>query len=251
MVKYETFIKILLIALSVIIITVLLIKRFVYFKPSLVFIPYKEHYQDISEGNLHGWFIQGNNNKVVIICHGNAGNISHRQQLIDPLNQLGYSVIIFDYSGYGRSRGVPSEPQFYQDASVFANIAMRQFDRNNIIVYGESIGAPVAVHIARKYGFNTIVIDSGLPNIKKYIKGKIPFLGFMSFLFSEFDTEKFLRGYGGNVLFMHSLNDEIIPYDVTEIVRTYSTKILNIQGSHNNRIIPWEEVNKFILESST
>lgn len=249
MLKYETFIKILLIILSIIIITILLIKRFLYFTPSSVFIPYKEHYQDISEGNVHGWFVQGSNNKVVIICHGNSGNISHRQQLIDSLNQMGYSVIIFDYSGYGNSRGVPSEPQFYQDASVFANIAMRQFDRNNIIVYGESIGAPVAVHLARKYGFNTIIIDSGLPSIKKYIKGKIPFLSFMSFLFPEFDTEKFLRGYSGNVLFMHSLDDEVIPYDITEIIRTYSTKILNIQGSHKDRIIPWNEVNKFILES--
>lgn len=229
---------------------VLLIKRFVYFRPSSVFIPYKEHYQDISDGNVHGWFIQGHNNKVVMICHGNAGNISHRQQLIDPLNQLGYSVIIFDYSGYGNSRGIPSEAQFYQDASLFANIAMRRFDKNNIIVYGESIGATVAVYIARKYGFNTIVIDSGLPSINKYIKGTMPFLGFMSFLFSEFDTEKILRDYKGNVLFMHSIYDEIIPYDVTEIIRTYSTKILNIRGSHNNRIIPWDEVNTFIQKSS-
>ena len=251
MTKYESFIKIFFIIVSISIIAILLIKRFVYFRPNSIFIPYKEHYQDISEGNVHGWFVQGNNNKVVIICHGNAGNISHRQQLIDPLNQIGYSIIIFDYSGYGRSKGVPSEPQFYQDASVFAGIAMRQFDRNNIIVYGESIGAPVAVQLARKYGFNTIIIDSGLPSIKKYIKGKIPFLSFMSFLFSEFDTEKFLRGYGGNVLFMHSLTDEIIPYDITEIIRTLSTKIININGSHNNRIIPWDEVDKFIVESNT
>ena len=116
---YENIIKICLITTVVIIITVLLIKRFIYFQPSNEFIPYKETYQDISEGNLHGWFIGEKGNKTVLICHGNGGNISHRQYLIEPLTKLGYSVLIFDYSGYGRSRGIPSETQFYHDASVF------------------------------------------------------------------------------------------------------------------------------------
>lgn len=249
MVKYEAFTKISLIVLATIIITVLLIKRFVYFKPSAVFVPYKETYKDVSEGNIHGWFVQGQNDKVVLICHGNAGNISHRQHLIDSLHKLGYSVLIFDYAGYGRSRGIPSEMQFYQDASVFANIAMRKFDKNNIIVYGESIGAAVAAHITRKYQFKTLIIDSGLPSIKKYIKCKVSFLGFMSFVFSEFNTEEYLQGCRANILVLHSINDEIIPYHITEVVRKYAKLVINIHGTHNNRIIPWEELDKFITQS--
>ena len=49
----------------------------------------------------------------------------------------------------------------------FANIAMRQIDKNNIIVYGESIGAPIDAHITRKYQFKTLFFDYGLPIIKK------------------------------------------------------------------------------------
>ena len=148
---YENTIKIVLIVLAIVIISVLLIKRFLYFQPSTDFLPYKETYKDISEGNLHGWLIQGGQ-KIVIVCHGNTGNISHRQYIIDSLEKLGYSVLIFDYSGYGRSRGIPSEKQFYQDASVFVNMMLKQTDKSNIILYGESIGAPVAAFIARKYG---------------------------------------------------------------------------------------------------
>ena len=244
---YENVIKICLIALAVIIISVLLIKRFVYFQPSSDFLPYKETYQDISEGNLHGWFIGNKGTQTILICHGNAGNISHRQHLIDPLIDIGYSVLIFDYSGYGRSRGIPSESQFYQDASVFAEILLGFTPKDNIILYGESIGAPVAAYIARKYQINTLILDSGLPSIKKYIKARFRILGtLLGFLFSEFNTINFLQGYNGNILVMHSLSDEIIPYIITDEIRATAKQIINLQGTHNNKIIPWDEVNLFI-----
>jgi hypothetical protein len=248
---YENLIKICFITLSVIIISVLLIKRFIYFRPSSEFLEYNNTYQDISEGNLHGWFIGKRGEKTVLICHGNAGNISHRQHLIDPLINLGYSVLIFDYSGYGRSRGIPSESQFYQDASIFTSILLQFTDKNKIILYGESIGAPVAAYIARKYQINTLIIDSGLPSIKKYIQSHYSLCGSMlSFLFYEFDTVSFLKGYTGNILVMHSPSDEIIPYVSTEEIRSRAKKTINIKGTHNNRNIPWEEVNEFIKKET-
>ena len=45
---------------------------------------------------------------------------------------------------------------------------------------------------------------------------------------------------------MHSLNDEVIPYEITENIRNMSTHIINIQGTHNNRVIPWNDVNQII-----
>ena len=244
---YENTIKICLIVLVIIIITVLLIKRFVYFNPSSEFLPYKETYQDISEGNLHGWFAGEKGNKTIFICHGNAGNISHRQNIIDPFIELGYSVLIFDYSGYGRSRGIPSETQLYHDASVFMNILLGYTNKENVVCYGESIGAPVAAYVARKYNIDTLIIDSGLPSIKKYIKYKFSILGYLlGFLFTEFDTLSFLKGYTGNTLVMHSPMDEIIPYIITDEIRSNSKQTINIKGTHNNRDIPWDNVDLFI-----
>jgi hypothetical protein len=251
MLTYENLIKLSLIIIAIIVISILLIKRFMYFRPSSNFIPYKESYQDISEGNLHGWFLQGNNNIVILYCHGNAGNISNRQPHIDNLNDMGYSVLIFDYGGYGRSKGIPSESQFYHDASVFMRILLKTYNKKNIVLYSESIGTPVAAHIALKYKINTLIIDSGLPSIKKYIRNKIGFLGWLSFLFPEFDTEKYLKNYTGKILVMHSPTDEIIPYKITNIVRSYATHSIDLQGTHNNHNIPWNEVDMFIQKSKT
>jgi hypothetical protein len=243
----KNILKIFLFILIIIIISILIIKRFVYFRPTSEFLPYKENYQDMSKGNIHGWFLKGKNGKAILFCHGNGGNISHRQNEIDALNDLGYSVLIFDYSGYGRSKGVPSEKQFYYDASIFATMLLKDYHKNNIIVYGESIGAPVAAYTARKYNFPILIIDSGLPSIKKYISYKSKILGLLlGFIFPEFNTELYINGYKGKILVLHSKTDEIIPYKITEFMRKLATQHIIIQGSHNDKILPWKKIDDFI-----
>jgi hypothetical protein len=245
---YENITKIGLIVLAVVVIATLLVKRFVYFRPTSEFLQHTNMYQDISEGNLHGWYIgKKEDMPTVLICHGNAGNISHRQSLIDSLAEMGYSVLIFDYSGYGKSRGIPSEKQLYHDASVFINMLLEFVSKENIILYGESIGAPIAAHIARKYQINTLIIDSGLPSIKKIIKSRYGFFGsIFGILFPEFNTEEYLKGYQGRTLVMHSPTDEIIPYMSTEVMRGIATDVINIKGFHNDKVIPWDQVDEFI-----
>ena len=163
------------------------------------------------------------------------------------MTELGYSVLIFDYSGYGRSRGIPSESQLYRDASIFMEILMDFTSKDNIVCYGESIGAPIAAYIARKYRINTLIIDSGLPSIKKYIQAHFSFIGnIFGFFFSEFDTVSFLKGFTGSTLVMHSPSDEIIPYMITDEIRLNSKQTINIKGTHNNRNIPWNKVDEFI-----
>lgn len=243
---FDIIIKIFLVIGLILVISVLIIKRFVYFHPSSIFLPYKEYYQDVSKGLLHGWFLKGSNEYAILYCHGNAGNISHRQYEIDALHNIGYSVLIFDYSGFGQSNGIPSEEQLYRDASIFMNILIEKYDKNNIIIYGESMGAAVGAYIALKYQTPILIIDSGLPSIKKFIKSNYKILSFLSFLFKEFDTEKYLSNYNGSVLTMHSIDDDIIPYNSTSVLRSSAKHHINIKGTHNDREIPWDEVDKFI-----
>ena len=61
-------------------------------------------------------------NKVILYCHGNAGNISYYDRKIITLRDLGFNILIFDYSGYGKSSGIPSEQQFYNDASYMVSM---------------------------------------------------------------------------------------------------------------------------------
>src|SRR5689334_14892140 len=73
--------------------------------------------------DLNAWFFQAEKNRplarfVALVCHGNAGNISTRLELTATLLEMGLNVFLFDYRGYGRSRGRPSEEGTYLDAEA-------------------------------------------------------------------------------------------------------------------------------------
>ena len=224
----------------------LIIKRFVYFQPGYSFISPKENFQDIYQGNLHAWFKQGNE-KVILFCHGNAGNLSHRQDKLIELIKIGCSVLIFDYSGFGQSKGVPNEQLCYSNASIFVEYLLRKgYKSENIIPYGESLGAAVAAYTARKYRLPKMILESGLPGVQHLIKNRFPFFRLLGIIFNEFDTVSFMKGYNGKSLVLHCLDDEIVPYSSIGEIKNMATKMIDMDGGHNNPIIPWEKVKEFI-----
>jgi len=236
-----------LIIVFLLFIITILVKRFVYFKPSSQFIQSLDKYQNINHRHLHGWILENeSSNKIILFCHGNAGNISHEQSRIISLRNLGYSVLTFDYSGYGKSGGVPSEQQLYDDASDMIAFIRQKYRPEQIILYGFSLGGPVATYTARKYGITTLILEAPLPSIKIYLKSKYPMLSFFSPLFSEFDTYAYLNGFKGKTLLLHSVEDEVISYESLKNLINISSLYIQIRGSHNTPIIPWNEVKKFI-----
>jgi len=238
--------KLLLILIVLLFIIVLVIKRFVYFVPSYEFSAPKETYQDIYEGNLHAWYKE-NGDKVILFCHGNGGNLSHRQEKLSALIKMGLSVLIFDYSGYGQSRGVPNEQLCYSNASMFVEYLLRRgYKKENIIPYGESLGGAVASFVARKYNLSKVILESSIPGIKYLIRFWYPFVSFLSLIFNEFDTISFMKGYKGQSMVLHCVNDEIIPYQTITPLKNNATVAIDMNGGHNSPEIPWPEVEKFV-----
>ncbi len=82
---------------------------------------------------------------------------------------MNHSVLIFDYSGFGQSRGVPNEQLCYANASLFVEYLVRRgYSLQNIIPYGESMGAAVAAYVTRKYNLPKIILESSLPGMKYF-----------------------------------------------------------------------------------
>jgi fermentation-respiration switch protein FrsA (DUF1100 family) len=91
---------------------------------------------------------------LVIIFHGNAGNISHRLDYLRMFHDLGYASLIIDYRGYGRSSGKPSEEGSYRDADTAWQHATQAlgYPAKHIVVFGESLGGAVAAQLASGSG---------------------------------------------------------------------------------------------------
>src|SRR3990167_2105214 len=166
---------------------------------------YSEVNFEASDGYmLNGWLIVGPAAKyTVLFAHGNAGNISHRIEKLKFFSKLGCNVFIFDYRGYGRSQGRPSEKGFYLDiAAAYEYLISRGIAPENIIGYGESLGGAVIIDGAVKKRMAALIIDSSFTSAKDMIKFLYPFLPHWVFA-SRFDSVQKIKTIGIPKLIIH------------------------------------------------
>ena len=187
---------------------------------------------------LNGWFIFSKDARYTIIfCHGNAGNISHRVEKLKFFNELGCNVFIFDYRGYGKSKGSPSEKGLYLDAQgAYDYILTRKITPEGIIGYGESLGGAVIIDLATKRNLKGLIVDSSISSAKDMVKIIYPFLPYWLFAI-RLDSVNKIRALNITKLVIHSINDEIVPYKLGR--RLYDNacepkEFLQIHGGHNS-----------------
>jgi len=164
-------------------------QRYVYFPdrqliatPAAVGLSYEEVRFEAADGTaLHGWFLPGAAGRpAVLFCHGNAGNISHRLESLGLLHGLGLSVFIFDYRGYGRSAGEPSEEGTYADARGALDwLRQRGWTPAQLVYFGESLGAAVALQLATEHPPAGLVLEAPFTSIAAMGRHHYPLLHFL------------------------------------------------------------------------
>ena len=181
--------------------------------------PFEDVFFKASDGvELNGWFFPADTDShrrhlAVLVCHGNAGNISHRLDTYAALLATGVSVFAFDYRGYGRSRGRPSEEGTYRDAQA-AHEWLRQkgFADTNIIPFGGSLGGGVAAELAARETVGGLVLQATFTSVPDLAAELFPWLPVRWLGKIRYDTHSKLPGLRIPVLVMHSRMDEIIPF---------------------------------------
>lgn len=192
---------------------------------------------------LKGWFIPAKDSRrVVLFCHGNAGNISHRLESIRCLNQLKLSVFIFDYRGYGESEGSPTETGTYTDAEAAWQYLtqQRQLSPDQIILFGRSLGGSIAAWLAQKYTPSALILESTFTSIIDLGKDIYPFLPINLLSRFKYNTQFYLKKITCPVLIVHSFDDELIPYrHGRKLFETahHPKEFLELSGDHNNGFI--------------
>jgi len=158
---------------------------------------------------LHGWFFHAGE-PTVIWFHGNAGNITERAPMAKELARRGVSVLLFDWRGYGKSEGAPSESGLFRDALAAYDFARSR--TNEIVVYGESLGAPYAAYVAAHRKVRCAVIENSFPSLAAI--GNALYRPMPLGVFAPFSltTTKWLNKAGVPVLVMHGKRDQVIPF---------------------------------------
>lgn len=165
---------------------------------------------------LNGWVFSTGNARapLVIWCHGNGGNISGRALIAGKLRRSGLDVLLFDWRGYGKSEGDPTENSLYRDAEAAYEFATGELKKQpkDIVLYGESLGGPYAAWLAMRHKPRCVVIENSFPSLRELgnaLYAPVP-LGY--FAPCSMTTTRWLNKAGAPVLVMHGKRDVVIPF---------------------------------------
>lgn len=188
---------------------------------------------------LDAWFIPASPERAVLLFfHGNAGNISHRLDSLRIFHELGLSVLIFDYRGYGRSSGRPSEQGTYEDARAAWRylVEQRGVAANRIVLFGRSLGGAVATRLATEHQPAGLIVESTFRSVPALAAEIYWFLPVRSLARLEYPAERLISSVQAPVLVVHSTEDEIIPFRHGEALHAAagpSARLLALRGDHN------------------
>jgi len=205
---------------------------------------------------LAGWFIPADGPRAtILLSHGNGGNISHRLEKIKILHDLSLDVLIYDYRGYGRSSGRPSEDGLYRDAQAMYDylIDKKRIRRQEIIAYGESLGAAVTIDLALNKEVGAIIVESGFTSINDMAR-KIFGVAPSFLLHARYDSVNKIGSIKQPKLIMHSRDDEIVPFEQGKQLFETAPEpktFLELQGGHNDGFLVSGDVYKRGIDTFT
>lgn len=189
---------------------------------------------------LDAWFVPAPDARAVLLFfHGNAGNISHRLDALSIFHELGLSVLMLDYRGYGRSTGQTTEKGTYEDARAAWHylVDTRGVSPEDIVILGRSLGGAVAAWLAANRPSRALVVESGFRSVPDVAAEMYWFLPVRRVARLHYPVETYLRSIHVPVLIVHSREDETIPFSHGEALFAAANapkRLLEIDGDHND-----------------
>ena len=150
-----------------------------------------------------------------MIFHGNAGDLSNRIYNLNELNKLDINILLISWRGFSGNIGSPTENNLYEDADAAIKWLNKKNVKNNkIVLYGESLGTGVAVEMAKKNNFNSIILESPFTSIENSAKIYYPYLPVKFLLKDRYDSISKIKKINSPILIMHGEKDEVVPFSM-------------------------------------
>ncbi len=170
---------------------------------------------------LHGWWHSGAATDgavagpVLLWCHGNAGNITHRADNAQMLADRGLAFFLFDYRGYGKSEGTPSEYGLYLDGEAAYDYLTQErgVEPHRIVCFGRSLGAAVALHVALRRKTAGLVMEGAFDSVPAMALRMMPMLPVGYFLRTQFDNLAKVGRLEVPLLMIHGRQDKTVPIE--------------------------------------
>ena len=184
--------------------------------PSLVPFQFEDVWFKAEDGvKLHGWYVPTENARATwLFFHGNAGNLTHRIENIALLQSLNLNIFIFDYRGYGRSKGAPDEKGLLLDSEAAYQVMVDRYqtDPDTLFLFGRSLGGFFAADTATRHPAAGVILESTFTSAQDMAKKMMPVLPIGFAIRSKLDAINKVPQLQLPKLFFHGTQAEIVPY---------------------------------------
>jgi fermentation-respiration switch protein FrsA (DUF1100 family) len=224
--------------------------------------------------SLYGWFMFAKENAerlkslpTFIYFHENAGNIGFRLPFTQLLiKELKANVLVMGYRGYGYSEGEPTEKGLMLDAEAIVDYVFNKetelsefIDKNNIYIFGRSLGGAVAVYITEKLKPNIrgVILENTFSSMGDMVDHLFPALKSIKSLLltNHWPSRDRIKNLKYPILFISSEKDELVPaVHMEELFKsatsaTFKNKFVILGGTHNES---WQKAyDQYVQEFST
>jgi uncharacterized protein len=185
---------------------------------------------------LHAWHaVAPEGAPTLVWSHGNAGNIAGRSPVLQALAARGLGVLAYDYRGYGRSGGTPSEAGVYRDVeAAYDSLALPS---SRLVAFGESLGGAVSIHLATVRPCAAVVVVSTFTTMRDVARFHYGVAGLLAG--NGFDSLRRISGVHVPLLVAHGDEDEVVPYALGEALFAAAgepKRFLPLPGAHHNDV---------------
>ncbi len=192
--------------------------------PKDIKLNYEEIWITMPKGQLYGWWIDSNllKSPTVLYFYGNSSNLGDLLDKVEFFHDLGVSILLIDYRGYGKSQGAfPNEISLYEDAEASWSYLTikKQILPQNIFVYGYSLGGAIAINLATRYPtMGGLIIESSFTSMSAVIDYYLPIQLFPKSLIltQKFDSLSKISSLKMPILIIHGTADKTIPYTMSQ-----------------------------------
>lgn len=207
-------------------------------------IPQDVFFTSADRTKLHGWLFKSPGaNKTIVFHHGNAANLTTRLGLIQLQLRAGSSVFIYDYRGFGRSKGLPYLKGICDDGCAAFDYLVEHegVSPENIINYGESLGCGVACQVSTVRHGGGLILQSGFCSLRRIGGEVVPWVRiYPRLLFPQPDLDNIsvVKQKHPPLLILHGMKDAVVPFEHgEEMARQASdpkTFVQFPQANHND-----------------
>lgn len=188
---------------------------------------------------LHAWYAgDGGSAPTLLWSHGNGGNIAGRAEVLLALVAQGLNVVAYDYRGYGKSQGWPTEDGVYLDAqAVYDSERRRGTPPQRVVAFGESLGGAVSLALARARHCAAVAVVSTFTTMRDVARAHFGPLALLSG--KRFNSLAHVAELSVPILVAHGDRDEIVPFALGKQLFNAAQqpkRFFRAKGAHHNDV---------------